>query len=68
MNMRQVLLDEFENRINDMEKEANRRREVLNYLKQNNNFSYDYIVCAMSWLDHTTKTVNEIIEILEEGK
>jgi hypothetical protein len=48
-----------------MEKEANRRREILNYLRQNDS-SYECIVCALSWLDHTAKTAEEIIEILEE--
>ena len=56
MNARQMMLNEFTSRVNDMEKETNRRKEVLNYLKQNSNFSYEDIVCALSWLDHTTKT------------
>ena len=65
MNTSQMLLNEFECRIYNMEKEASRRREVLNYLRQNGS-SYEYIVCAFSWLDHTTKNAEEIIEILEE--
>ena len=66
MDARQMMLNEFTSRVKDMEKETNRRKEVLNYLKQNNNFSYEDIVCALSWLDHTTKTAEEIIEILED--
>ena len=67
MDTRQMILKEFESRIYDMEKEASRRREMLNYLIQNDS-PYEYIVCAFSWLDHTTKTTDEIIEILEEGE
>ena len=65
MDARRMTLNEFECRINSMEKEVNRRREVLDHLKQNDS-SYEYIVCALSWLDHTTKTAEEIIEILED--
>lgn len=65
MNTSQMVLNEFECRINNMEKETNKRREILNYLRQNNS-SYEHIVSALSWLDHTTKTAEEIIEILEE--
>lgn len=68
MNARQMILNELTCRINDMEKETNRRKEVLNHLKRNNNFSYEDIVCALSWLDHTTKTAEEIIEILEDER
>lgn len=66
MNATKMILNELTCRINDMEKETNRRKEVLNHLKQNSNFSYEDVVCALSWLDHTTKTAEEIIEILED--
>ena len=67
MDTRQMVLKEFESRIYDLVKEVSRRRKILNYLRHNDS-PYEYVVCAFSWLDHTTKTADEIIEILEGGE
>lgn len=67
MNYTQLLFKEIETRLFQMEEDVKRRREVLNYLKQQKEISDDELICAISWLNHTTKTADEIIEILEGG-
>ena len=71
MDMAQKMLDEFDSKICKMENEVQRRKDIsnyLNYLRDEGQLDYEDIVCAMSWLDHTTKTADEIIEILEKGE
>lgn len=71
MNLSQQMLNEFDERICKMENEVQRRKEVLNYLyylRDEGQLTYEDIACATSWLNHTTKTADEIIEILEKGE
>lgn len=68
MNPAQMMLNEFKSRVYDMEKEIERRKEIITYFEDfyPKDLKYEKIVCALSWLNHTTKTADEIIEILEE--
>ena len=71
MNTVQIMLNEFDSKIYQMENEVQRRKDIsnyLNYLKDTGQLTYADIVCVLSWLDHTTKTANEIIDILEKGE
>ena len=68
MTATQALFNEFKSRVFQMEKEVERRQEIINYLSNKTPLEYEDIICAMSWLDHTTKTADEIIEILENGE
>ena len=71
MILSQAMLNEFDDKICKMENEVQRRKNIsnyLNYLKDEGQLAYEDIVCAISWLDHTTKTADEIIEILEKGE
>ena len=71
MNLNQKMLYEFDDRICRMEDEVQRRKGIsnyLNYLRDEGQLAYEDIVCAISWLDHSTKTADEIIEILEKGE
>lgn len=48
--------------------EAFRRYSVLIYLEKKPDLTYDDVCCAESWISHSTKTADEIIQILEEGE
>lgn len=68
MNLAQALLNELKSRVYDMKKEVERREEIIAYFEDFDvkDLKSDEITCALSWLNHTTKTADEIIEILEE--
>ena len=71
MNATQIMLNEFDNKIYKMEEEIERRNIISEYLhsrKNSGGLTYEDIIQAISWLDHTTKTANQIIEILEKGE
>lgn len=71
MNTAQMMLHEFDNKIFRMEEEIERRNTISDYfhsLKDSGRLTYEDIICANSWLDHTTKTADEIIDILERGE
>ena len=71
MILSQLMLNEFNDKIYEMENEVQRRKGVSNYLEYLRcieQLTYEDIVCAISWLDHTTKTADEIIEILKKGE
>ena len=70
MSTTERALLEFENRIVRLENEVRRRKDVanyLNYLYDSDTLTYEDISCAISWLDHTIKTADEIIDFLEKG-
>lgn len=70
MNASQMMLNELRSRIYNMQKEIERREEIIAYFENfyPKDLKYEKIICALSWLDHTTKTADEIIEILEEDE
>lgn len=71
MILSQAMLNEFNTKIHRMEEEIERRNIISDYLqslKDEEKLTYEDITCAISWLDHTTKTAYEIINILEKGE
>lgn len=71
MNIAELTLCEFENKIESLEEEVIRRTNVsnyLNYLRDTSTLTYEDVIRAISYLDHTTLTADEIIDNLEEGE
>lgn len=70
MNLAQTLLNELKLQVYNMKKEVERREEIIAYFENLyiEDLKSEEITCALSWLNHTTKTANEIIKILEEDE
>lgn len=71
MSTAEKALFELEGKIEHMENEVQRRKDIANYLHylgDTGQLAIEDVICAMSWLDHTTKTADEIIDILEKGE
>lgn len=68
MNTGLIALNELKARVANMKKEIERREKIIAYFEDfyTKDLKEEEIFCALSWLNHTTKTADEIIEILEE--
>ena len=66
-----MALHEFNNKTKHLQEEVDRRigiSDYLLYLKITDTLTYEDITHAISWLDHTTLTSDEIIDILKKGE
>ena len=61
-------LTRFKKDVDHLNAEVFRRYSVLIYLEKKQDLTADDVECAESWITHSTKTADEIIRILEEGK
>lgn len=62
-------LEEFYNRIEEEELALERKFELWGSLAvREDELTYDDVCCALSWLNHSTKSADEIIEIVLDNK